>query len=582
VCTATATGTPCSPTVSIFSDSALTVPITSLLTDANGNYGFWIAPGHYKLTLTGNNTQPITLDITPGCIPGASGCAGGGSGTVTSVALVAVPSVLTVSGSPVTTSGTLTIGFAGAQTQNEFLATPNGAAGELGLRAAVEADLPSATVFTDQNATFGAHTYDFSGATLFKGRVGAGLTTTANGGFGFDSTNSNWHFWNGADAVMAPLAAGFVSGHCGQPTSTSGKWVVADSGNPCNTGGSAFTGGLGASFQDATEIAAPANPSAGNDRLFLSSVTHQLSCLTSTGTSCMPTGGTGTPGGSANQLQFNSAGAFGGIAGSTATANGGISFFPAADTPGLAVHPFATAISDPFQVFAETAVSVPSTPSLGQVAGGTLGSRTDFVQIAYAGYSGVFTTYSAQQSRAVSVNNLLTVTSPSATTGAAGWLPAIASTTGGETNLETVTSANCTLATGLPENAPAICAIGANWTEPTTGFNASGPAKPASNLTQVKAFSVDSSGNIHCQNCAVPVSNGFTSSAAQPIGVDSTTGLFHSWTGAADAVDTQKAGAWTAGDCLKANDTVGGIADSGPCGGGGSSAWSALTAPAAN
>src|SRR6185437_11570509 len=296
------------------------------------------------------------------------------------------------------------------------------------------------------------------------------------------------------------------------------------------------------------------------------------------------TGGTGTPGGSANQLQFNSAGAFGGIAGSTATAHGGISFLPTADTPGLAVHPFATAISDPFQVFAETAVSVPSTPSLGQVAGGTLGSRTDFVQIAYAGYSGVFTTYSAQQSRAVSVNNLLTVTSPSATTGAAGWLPAIASTTGGETNLETVTSANCTLATGLPENAPAMCAIGANWVEPTTGFNATGPAKPNSNLTQVKAFYVDSSGNIHCQNCAVPVSNGFTASAAQPIGVDSTTGLFHSWTGGADAVDTQKAGAWTAGDCLKANDAVGGIADSGPCGagGGGSSAWSALTAPAAN
>src|SRR6185437_600468 len=82
VCTATATGTPCSPTVSIFSDSALTVPITSLLTDANGNYGFWVAPGHYKLTLTGNNTQPITLDITPGCIPGASGCSGSGSGNV--------------------------------------------------------------------------------------------------------------------------------------------------------------------------------------------------------------------------------------------------------------------------------------------------------------------------------------------------------------------------------------------------------------------------------------------------------------------------------------------------------------------
>ena len=251
-------------------------------------------------------------------------------------------------------------------------------------------------------------------------------------------------------------------------------------------------------------------------------------------------GGSGTPGGSANQLQFNSAGtAFGGIPGSAATTHGGLSFFPTADTPSFAVHPFATAISDPFQVFAETHVSVPSTPTLNQTSGGTLAARTDFVQIAYADYSGAFTTYSAEQSQVVSANNLLTVTSPASSTGAAGWLPAIASATGGETKLETVSSANCTLATGLPENAPAMCAIGANWTEPMTGFNAAGLSKPSSNLTQVKAFSVDSSGNIHCQNCAVPVSAGFTASAAQPIGVDSSTGLFHNWTGAGDATNAQ-------------------------------------------
>src|SRR6185437_16476756 len=95
--------------------------------------------------------------------------------------------------------------------------------------------LPAATVFTDQNATFGAHTYDFSGMTLGKWRLSAGLTTSANGDFGYDSTSSNWHFWNGADSIVAPLASGFVSGHCGQPTSSAGKWVIADTGAACGT-----------------------------------------------------------------------------------------------------------------------------------------------------------------------------------------------------------------------------------------------------------------------------------------------------------------------------------------------------------
>jgi hypothetical protein len=46
-----------------------------------------------------------------------------------------------------------------------------------------------------------------------------------------------------------------------------------------------------ASFFDVTEIAAPANPSAGNERWYANSTTHQLSCLTSAGGNCAPSGG---------------------------------------------------------------------------------------------------------------------------------------------------------------------------------------------------------------------------------------------------------------------------------------------------
>jgi len=67
---------------------------------------------------------------------------GSGNGSVSSVAMSA-PSVFNVGGSPITNSGTLALSFAGGQTQNLFLATPNGASGPLGLRAIVSADFPS-------------------------------------------------------------------------------------------------------------------------------------------------------------------------------------------------------------------------------------------------------------------------------------------------------------------------------------------------------------------------------------------------------------------------------------------------------
>src|SRR5947208_10614383 len=67
VCTSAGTGTPCTPKVAnIFSDEALTTPITgtggagTTNSDANGNYGFYIAPGDYVLTITGTGIASST------------------------------------------------------------------------------------------------------------------------------------------------------------------------------------------------------------------------------------------------------------------------------------------------------------------------------------------------------------------------------------------------------------------------------------------------------------------------------------------------------------------------------------------
>jgi hypothetical protein len=68
-----------------------------------------------------------------------------GTGTVTSVAAT-VPSGFSISGSPITTTGTLAISYATGQTANRFLATPNGSTGALSLRAIVSADVLTAGV----------------------------------------------------------------------------------------------------------------------------------------------------------------------------------------------------------------------------------------------------------------------------------------------------------------------------------------------------------------------------------------------------------------------------------------------------
>lgn len=107
---------------------------------------------------------------------------------------------------------------------------------------------------------------------------------------------------------------------------------------------------------------------------------------------------------------------------------------------------------------------LPPTPSLSQVAGGTIAATTYFVKITYTGPSGE-TLPSAEANFDVSANELLQVASPAALAGYTGYNVYVSTATGAETK----------------QNASPI-AIGTNWTEPTTGLIA-GSAPPSSATT---------------------------------------------------------------------------------------------------
>jgi hypothetical protein len=84
------------------------------------------------------------LSLSGGVLSATGG--GAGTGTVTSVGL-SLPSLFTVSGSPVTGSGTLAAGLA-SQAAGTFLAAPSGAAGVPTFRALVGVDLPAPSAST--------------------------------------------------------------------------------------------------------------------------------------------------------------------------------------------------------------------------------------------------------------------------------------------------------------------------------------------------------------------------------------------------------------------------------------------------
>lgn len=136
------------------------------------------AAGLFFATPSGAAGRPVMRAITSSDLPA-------GVGTVTSVAL-AVPSEWSVSGSPVTTAGTITISEATQSANTVYSGPTTGVAAAPGFRALVSADIPNNAADTSGNAATASvaasgdsATAFFSAGTVEAARLPAASTTAA-------------------------------------------------------------------------------------------------------------------------------------------------------------------------------------------------------------------------------------------------------------------------------------------------------------------------------------------------------------------------------------------------------------------
>lgn len=130
------------------------------------------------------NTRTGVVTLTSSDVTTALGYTPG-TGSVTSVALT-LPSIFSVSGSPITGAGTLTATF-NSETANTFFAAPNGTTGTPTFRSIVAADIPALNYAPQTSGTsilYGNGSGGFSNVTIGSGiSFSAGtLSATGSGG----------------------------------------------------------------------------------------------------------------------------------------------------------------------------------------------------------------------------------------------------------------------------------------------------------------------------------------------------------------------------------------------------------------
>jgi hypothetical protein len=165
--------------------------------------GAYITFVYTNISTLNTPQQRICQAVTAGsCSTWANnGSSSGGTGTVTSVGLT-VPSWLTVGGTPVTTTGTLAVTPATAQTSAQVIGTC-GAATTFGPCSLTLGDLPSGIALLGSSNAFTAGN-DFSAATSLLFPKAASATPTIEDSWVWDTTNHRATAGNGTNTSFLP------------------------------------------------------------------------------------------------------------------------------------------------------------------------------------------------------------------------------------------------------------------------------------------------------------------------------------------------------------------------------------------
>jgi hypothetical protein len=196
--TLTPGGQTCGPNSNVYSDPALTVPITQPFSaDSLGNYGFFVAPGTYQVTIgPGGGLNSFTYPYVAGNNPGAGGMLLN-PGPINFVSAATVPRTVTfpdTTGTALVTAPNFSANFA-------LIGPTSGGAAPPTVRALVAADFDIAPTLT----TF----WKFNGNTQF----GAEPSPAFNNSIPLGDASLGWStVWingvNGSESLAGPSRSG--------------------------------------------------------------------------------------------------------------------------------------------------------------------------------------------------------------------------------------------------------------------------------------------------------------------------------------------------------------------------------------